>query len=106
MAPVQVSRLLPTLIPAITGQVWDTKAQVTKAASATLPAVCQTNNNKDIVPAIPATVNAICTQSDYMNKAVEKLMGTAFINSIDASTLSILCPVLAHSLKEKLAIHK
>jgi hypothetical protein len=104
-APAQVCHLLPTLIPAITGQVWDTKAQVTKAASATLLAVCQTNNNKDIEPAIPAIVNAICKPSDT-NKAVEKLMGTTFIVSVDASTLSILCPVLARSLKEKLAIHK
>ena len=104
-APSQVCQLLPTLIPAIAGQVWDTKAQVTKAASSTLLAVCQTNSNPDIAPAIPAVVNAICKPSDT-NKAVEKLMGTTFVVSVDAPTLSILCPVLSRSLKEKLAIHK
>lgn len=104
-APSQVCRLLPTLIPAIAGQVWDTKAQVTKAASTTLLAVCQTNTNPDVKPAIPAVVNAICKPADT-NKAVEKLMGTTFVVSVDAPTLSILCPVLSRALKEKLAIHK
>merc|ERR1719253_1511719 len=33
-------------------------------------------------------------------------MSTTFIVTVDAPTLSILCPVLARSLKEKLAIHK
>ena len=104
-APNQVNRLLPKLIPAVTGQLWDTKAQVTKAASSALLEICQTNSNADIKPAIPAVVNAVCKPSDT-NKAVEELMGTTFVVPVDASTLSILCPVLARALKEKLAIHK
>ena len=104
-APVQVCRLLPTLIPSITGQVFDTKAQVTKAASSALLAICKTNPNPDIEPAIPALVAAICKPSDT-NKAIEKLMGTTFVVSVDAPSLSILCPVLSRALKEKLAIHK
>lgn len=104
-SPVQVSHLLPTLIPALTNEVWDTKAQVTKAAAATILAVCKTNVNTDVAPAIPAVVNAICKPSDT-NKAVQELMGTTFVVPVDASTLSILCPVLARALKEKLAIHK
>ena len=104
-APTQVCHLLPKLIPAITDQVWDTKAQVTKAASSALLAVCQTNSNPDIEPAIPAVCEAICKPSET-NKAIEKLMGTTFVVSVDAPSLSILCPVLARALKEKLAIHK
>ena len=104
-APIQVCSLLPTLIPAVTDQVWDTKAQVTKAAGSALLAICQTNTNADVAPAIPAVVNAICKPADT-NKAVSELMGTTFVVPVDASTLSILCPVLARALKEKLAIHK
>mmetsp|Transcript_9272 Transcript_9272/g.16607 ORF Transcript_9272/g.16607 Transcript_9272/m.16607 type:complete len:574 (+) Transcript_9272:220-1941(+) len=104
-APKQVCNLLPLLIPNVTNQVWDTKAQVTKAAGACLMAICQTNPNPDIAPAIPAVVNAVCKPSET-NKAVEELMGTTFVVTVDAPTLSILCPVLSRSLKEKLAIHK
>lgn len=103
--PSQVCKLLPKLIPVVSGQVFDTKPQVTKAASAALLAMCQTNANQDIKLAIPAVVNAICKPAETV-KAVEKLMGTTFVVTVDASTLSILCPVLARALKEKLAIHK
>ena len=104
-APVCVQKLIPDLIPAIATQVWDTKAQVSKAARGALLAICGTNNNKDIQPTIPAVVNAICKPADT-NKAVGDLMGTTFVVPVDASTLAILCPVLARALKEKLAIHK
>lgn len=104
-SPAQVCKLLPKLIPAVSGEVWDTKLQVTKSAAATLLAICQTNSNPDIKPAIPAVVNAICKPAET-NKAIEKLMGTTFVVTVDAPTLSMLCPVLSRSLKEKLAIHK
>jgi len=68
-------------------------------------AVCDTNTNADVKPAIPAVVNAICKPADT-TKAVSSLMHTTFIVPVDASTLAILCPVLARALKEKLAIHK
>ena len=104
-APNQVCQLLPTLIPAVTNQVWDTKAQVNKSAGSCLLAICQTCTNKDIKPAIPAVVAAVCKPSDT-NKAVSELMGTTFVVTVEAPTLAILCPVLSRALKEKLAIHK
>ena len=104
-APAQVKRLIPTLIPEIANQVWDTKAQVSKGAKAALLVICDTNTNPDVKPAIPAVVNAICKPADT-NKAITELMGTTFVAPVDASTLAILCPVLARALKEKMAIHK
>jgi len=104
-APLQVQKLIPELIPPITNQVWDTKAQVSKGARSALLAICSTNANQDIKPTIPAVVNAICKPAET-NKAVSELMGTTFVVPVDASTLAILCPVLARALKEKLAIHK
>lgn len=104
-SPSQVCKLLPKLIPVLSSQCFDTKPQVTKAASTALLAICQTNANQDVKPAIPAVVNAICKPAET-NKAIEKLMGTTFVVTVDAPTLSILCPVLSRALKEKLAIHK
>ena len=103
--PQQVCMLLPKIIPVVSGEVFDTKPQVAKAAGQCLLAVCETNQNPDVKPAIPAVVKAIIKPADT-TKAIEKLMGTTFVASVDASTLSILCPVLSRGLKEKLAIHK
>ncbi len=104
-APQQVSRLLPKIIPTVTAQVWDTKPQVTKSANQTLLAVCQTNENPDVSPAIPAVVNAISKPADTY-KAVEELMATTFVATVDSSTLAILCPILSRGLKEKNAVRK
>lgn len=104
-APKQVCQLLPLLVPGVTNQVWDTKAQVAKAAGSCLLAICKVNTNPDIRPAISSVVKAVCKPSET-NKAVEDLMGTTFVVTVDAPSLSILCPVLSRALKEKLAIHK
>ena len=104
-APRQVSKMLPQIIPVVTAQIWDTKPQVTKAASQALLSVCETNDNPDIKPAIPAVVHAISKPADTY-KAVEELMATTFVATVDASTLSILCPILSRGLKEKNAIRK
>jgi len=104
-SPRQVCSALPLLIPGVTGQVWDTKAQVNKAAGTCLMAICKTNPNPDVTPAIPAVVKAVCKPVET-NKAVGELMSTTFVVTVDAPTLSIICPVLSRALKEKLAIHK
>jgi hypothetical protein len=105
LMPVQVEHLIPDMVPALTKQVWDTKPQVSKAARSALLAICRTSTNKDVAPTLPAVVNAICKPAET-NKAISELMCTTFVVPVDASTLSILCPVLARALKEKLAIHK
>jgi len=102
---LQISGILPSLIPLVTQEVWDTKPQVTKAAGACLMATCMTNINPDVAPAVPAVVHAICKPSDT-HKAVEELMSTTFVSDVDASTLAILCPVLSRGLREKQALHK
>lgn len=105
LAPKQVSRLLPKIIPTVTAQVWDTKPQVTKSANQTLLRVCMTNENPDVSPAIPAVVNAISKPAETY-KAVEELMATTFVATVDSSTLAILCPILSRGLKEKNAVRK
>jgi hypothetical protein len=103
--PRQISTLLPRIVPALTSQVWDTKPQVTKGAKAALLLCCQTNINPDVAPALPAVVNAICKPTETV-KAVDELKATTFVASVDASTLSILCPILSRGLKDKMALNK
>merc|ERR1719330_1722172 len=39
-------------------------------------------------------------------KALDELKATTFVAPVDASTLSILCPVLSRGLKDKMALNK
>lgn len=104
-APLEIAAMLPEIIPIVTPQVWDTKPQVTKAAASCLLTSCTTNPNADIAPALPALVNAIVKPSDTM-KAIDELMATTFVSTVDAGTLAILCPVLSRGLKQKVARDK
>jgi len=105
LSPLDISVLLPKILPKITPMVWDTKTQVSKCASKTILECCKTNLNPDVKPAIPEVVKAICKPSETV-RAIEKLMHTTFVASVDASTLSIICPVLSRGLKEKLTNNK
>lgn len=100
LSPMDVSVLLPKILPKITPMVWDTKPQVSKCAAKTILECCNTNLNPDVKGAIPAIVAAICKPTQTV-KAIESLMHTTFVVSVDAATLSILCPILSRGLKEK-----
>ena len=47
-APNQMGRAMPDLIPVLAGAVWDTKAEVKKAAKSTLEKSCALVENKDV----------------------------------------------------------
>jgi len=47
-APNQMGRAMPDLIPVLAGAVWDTKADVKKAAKITLEKACALIENKDV----------------------------------------------------------
>ncbi len=47
-APDQMGRAMPDLIPVLAGAVWDTKADVKKAAKVTLEKACALVENKDV----------------------------------------------------------
>lgn len=72
LSPLDISVLLPKILPKITPMVWDTKAQVSKCASKTILECCNTNLNPDVKSAIPAVVAAICKPSETV-KAIEKV---------------------------------
>lgn len=47
-APRQLAKCMPDIIPVMAEAIWDTKADVKKAARAALTNVCQLVSNKDI----------------------------------------------------------
>lgn len=47
-APEQMAKLMPDIVPVLAGAIWDTKADVKKAARATLTKTTALVTNKDI----------------------------------------------------------
>ena len=76
-----------------------------KAAKSALITCCSVINNPDIAPVVPAMITAI-KDPDQCPAALEELMHTTFVHPVDASSLSIIVPILARSLVSRGAMHE
>jgi hypothetical protein len=87
-------------MPIIAAGVWDTKADVKKAAVKAMQAGCDSVDNRDIKPFVPALISA--TQNpDEVAETVHKLSATVFVQSVDSPALSITIPILLRGCQEK-----
>ena len=103
--PVQTNRVLTTVIPVVSGLMWDTKPQVKDAASEAINTITATCTNKDIVPSIPDIIACIL-KPELTNECVHKLAGCVFVQDIDGSALAIMCPLLKRGLDENVTATK
>ena len=87
-------------MPVIAAGVWDTKADVKTAAVKAMQSGCDSVDNRDIKPFVPALISA--TQNhDEVAETVHKLSATVFVQSVDSPALSITIPILLRGCQEK-----
>ncbi|GAA5833793.1 hypothetical protein JCM11251_005967 [Rhodosporidiobolus azoricus] len=101
-APRQIARLMPEIIPTMTDAIWDTKADVKKAARASLNSMCALVTNKDIEKFVPALINCLINPVEETPKTIQLLAATTFVQEVDSPTLALMAPLLARGLTEKL----
>jgi len=95
--PKQVGQGIVELIPAVTGLVWDVKADVKTAAREALEVVCRCSGNSDLEVFIPAVMDGL-TKPETMPDAVESLAGCVFVQEVEAPALAVLTPILLRGL--------
>jgi elongation factor 3 len=100
-APTQVAKLTPDIVPILSEAIWDTKADVKKAARDTLTKTTALVSNKDIERFIPALINALINPVEEVPKTINLLSATTFVSEVDSPTLSLMVPLLARGLNEK-----
>lgn len=100
-APAQVAKLTPDIVPILSEAIWDTKADVKKAARDSLTKTTALVSNKDIERFIPALINALINPVEEVPKTVQLLSATTFVSEVDSPTLSLMVPLLARGLNEK-----
>ncbi|KAF8432448.1 polyketide synthetase [Boletus edulis BED1] len=105
-APVQTARLMPDIIPVLSEVIWDTKADVKKAARDSLEKACALISNKDIERFIPALIQALIHPVEEVTKTIQLLSATTFVSEVDSPTLSLMVPLLSRGLNEKLTATK
>jgi len=101
-APAQMAKATPIIIPVMEGAIWDTKADVKKAARATLKKTTTLIVNKDIEKFIPALLKSLENPVEETVKTIQLLGATTFVSEVDSPTLSLMVPLLSRGLDERL----
>ncbi|KAH1454268.1 translational elongation factor EF-1 alpha [Aspergillus fumigatus] len=99
-APAQLSFRVPDLIPAVSEAMWDTKADIKKAAYSTMEKVCGLIVNKDIERFIPELIKCIA-KPENVPETVHLLGATTFVSDVTGPTLAIMVPLLDRGLVER-----
>ncbi|KIK59042.1 hypothetical protein GYMLUDRAFT_44778 [Collybiopsis luxurians FD-317 M1] len=105
-APTQTARLMPEIIPVLSEAIWDTKADVKKAARDSLTKATALVSNKDIERFIPALIKALINPVEEVPNTIMLLSATTFVSEVDSPTLSLMVPLLSRGLNEKLTATK
>jgi elongation factor 3 len=99
-APPQMSYRVPDLIPVVSEAMWDTKAEIKKAAYSTMEKVCELIVNKDIERFIPELIKCIA-KPENVPETVHLLGATTFVSDVTGPTMAIMVPLLDRGLVER-----
>lgn len=100
-SPAQMAKLTPDLVPVLAEAIWDTKADVKKAARHTLTKATALISNKDVERFIPALISALINPVEEVPSTIQLLGSTTFVSEVDAPTLSLMAPLLSRGLNER-----
>ncbi|KAI9255759.1 P-loop containing nucleoside triphosphate hydrolase protein [Phascolomyces articulosus] len=98
--PMQLLACIPDIIPVVSDCMWDTKAEVKKAATQCMSTCCNLLDNKDIERFIPAVIQCI-NHPDNVPETIHQLGATTFVQEVDAATLALMVPLLGRGLRER-----
>lgn len=96
----QTGYRVPDLIPVVSEAMWDTKAEVKKAAYGTMEKLCELISNKDIERFIPELIKCIA-KPENVPETVHLLGATTFVSDVHEPTLAIMVPLLERGLVER-----
>jgi len=106
MYPTEVGLFMFDIVRALSVVCQDTKKQVKDAASDAFSRVGATIQNIDIKALIPVLLKAYSKPVTETVPALDKLLSTTFVNTVDAPTLGIIIPFLLRSFAERKNVMK
>ncbi|KAJ8432030.1 hypothetical protein Cgig2_026733 [Carnegiea gigantea] len=102
-APQQLSQCLPKIVPKLTEVLTDTHPKVQSAGETALQQVGSVIKNPEIASLVPTLLKALTDPNDHTKYALDILLQTTFVNSIDAPSLALLVPIVHRGLRERSA---
>mmetsp|Transcript_7523 Transcript_7523/g.27621 ORF Transcript_7523/g.27621 Transcript_7523/m.27621 type:complete len:1050 (-) Transcript_7523:204-3353(-) len=99
-SPKQVAEVMPDILPNVTDLLFDTKADVCKAAKASMTEICSVIDNRDIEPFVPHLVSAM-SNPEEVSECIQQLAATTFVQVVARAELALIEPLLARGFKER-----
>jgi len=90
---------LHTIIPKITGLVYDSKVSVGEQSLLTLKNLYGIIENRDLEPFIPSLISAL-KNPDYVSETIHALSAVVFVQELQKPALSILIPLLIRGFQQ------
>lgn len=104
--PEVTSQNMPDIILNLITISSDPKKEVKTQTLNTFQSVCNSIENVDIKHLIPIVISAYLNPSQEIQKALDSLVSTPFVNDIDIPTLGFLVPLLTKSMRERKMIYQ
>jgi len=101
MAPKQLSAALPKIVPQLTEAFADTHPKVKSSAQEALTEISTVIKNPEIKSISATLLSALTNPAEKTQAALEKLIGTEFLHSIDAPSLAMIVPILHRGLRDR-----
>uniref|UniRef100_A0A0G4FAB6 TOG domain-containing protein n=1 Tax=Chromera velia CCMP2878 TaxID=1169474 RepID=A0A0G4FAB6_9ALVE len=102
-SPKQLAGCLPQVVPALCDVVSDTHMKVKEAAHEALKAIGSVITNPEIQALVPKLIVSLTDPSDATasKQALDALLTTEFVHSVDAPSLALVCPIVTRALRER-----
>eukprot|EP00039_Didymoeca_costata_P001080 m.49517 g.49517 ORF g.49517 m.49517 type:complete len:1026 (+) comp10618_c1_seq1:106-3183(+) len=98
-----VCACLPELVPALTGMVHDTKAEIADGSRKVLTKAMKGITNRDLEPFVDDLVAAIVDR-DLTEETIQKLGGIVFVQTVEGSALSVVVPLVQAGFRQPKSI--
>ena len=106
LAPKQLASALPQVVPQLTQAYSDTHPKVKSAAEQALTELSTVISNPEIKSICPILLQALTDPAESTLVALEELIQTEFVHSLDAPSLALVVPILHRGLKDRAATTK
>jgi len=102
-APKQLGSALPQIVPKLGEVLSDPHEKVKDAAKEALRQVGETIQNPEVRSLAPTLLDAISNTSAEPKKALDAVLGTTFINTVDSASLALLVPIIERGMKSQVS---
>eukprot|EP00698_Gefionella_okellyi_P016583 TRINITY_DN4753_c0_g1_i1.p1 TRINITY_DN4753_c0_g1~~TRINITY_DN4753_c0_g1_i1.p1 ORF type:complete len:2587 (+),score=586.43 TRINITY_DN4753_c0_g1_i1:38-7798(+) len=99
-APRQLPACLPAIVPKLSETLTDSHPKVVEASLTALKQVGSVIRNPEIQQLVPTMLNAM-SDSDNIPIALDALISTSFVHSMDVASLALVVPTVVRAMKNR-----